>query len=221
VANDKTFCRSEVDMSEEREELHGTNHHETETAPEINAQADVQSEPVAAQVESGAPAQETEVSLPAVGELEALRQKLAEAEARATEYLDGWQRTQAEFINFRRRLERDRQNEYLAMKAEIIKKFLPVLDDLERALQHPPQENELQAWVNGVELILRKMQAILEAEGVERIEAEGQMFDPAVHEAISHEPVDGQESGRVIAVVQQGYRIGERLIRPALVRVAQ
>ncbi len=207
-------------MTEEREELHGTNHHETETAPEINTQADVQPEAVTAQAESSAPAQETEVSLPA-GELEALKQKLTEAEARAAEYLDGWQRTQAEFINFRRRLERDRQNEYLAMKAEIIKKFLPVLDDLERALQHPPQENELQAWVNGVELILRKMQAILEAEGVERIEAEGQMFDPAVHEAISHEPVDGQESGRVIAVVQQGYRIGERLIRPALVRVAQ
>ncbi len=207
-------------MTEEREELHGTNHHETETAPEISAQADVQPEAVVAQAKSSAPAQETEVSLPA-GELEALKQKLTEAEARAAEYLDGWQRTQAEFINFRRRLERDRQNEYLAMKAEIIKKFLPVLDDLERALQHPPQENELQAWVNGVELILRKMQAILEAEGVERIEAEGQMFDPAVHEAISHEPVDGQESGRVIAVVQQGYRIGERLIRPALVRVAQ
>ncbi len=209
-------------MTEEREELHGTNHRETETAPEISAQADVQPESTAEQAEAGAPApvQETEVSLPAA-ELESLKQKLNEAEARAAEYLDGWQRTQAEFINFRRRLERDRQNEYLAMKAEIIKKFLPVLDDLERALQHPPQESDLQAWVNGVELILRKMQAILEAEGVERIEAEGQMFDPNVHEAISHEQVDGQESGRVIAVVQQGYRIGDRLIRPALVRVAQ
>ncbi len=207
-------------MTEEREELHGTNHRETETAPEISPQVEFQPESAAEQAEVGTPAQEIEVSLPAA-ELESLKQKLHEAEARAAEYLDGWQRTQAEFINFRRRLERDRQNEYLAMKAEIIKKFLPVLDDLERALQHPPQENDLQAWVNGVELILRKMQAILEAEGVERIEAEGQMFDPNVHEAISHEHVDGQESGRVIAVVQQGYRIGDRLIRPALVRVAQ
>lgn len=208
-------------MSEEREVLHsGNNHDELKAMPDTGSVAEVQPESAEQAAEAGTPPEAQEVSLPAA-ELESLKQKLSDAEARAAEYLDGWQRAQAEFINFRRRLERDRQAEYVAMKAEIIKKFLPVLDDLERALQHPPQAEDLQAWVQGVELILRKMQGILQAEGVERIEAEGQMFDPNVHEAIAHEAVDGQESGRVIAVVQQGYRLGERVIRPALVRVAR
>ncbi len=208
-------------MSEEREVLHSDNNHdELKAMPETGSVAEVQPKSAQQAAEVGTQAEVEEVSLPAT-ELESLKQKLNDAEARAAEYLDGWQRTQAEFINFRRRLERDREAEFLAMKAEIIKKFLPVLDDLERALQHPPQEADLQAWVQGVDLILRKMQSILQAEGVERIEAEGQMFDPNLHEAISHEEVDGQESGRVIAVVQQGYRLGERVIRPALVRVAR
>ncbi len=208
-------------MSEERQVLHSDNNHdELKAMPETGSVAEVQPASAKQEAEAGTQAEVEEVSLPAA-ELESLKQKLNDAEARAAEYLDGWQRTQAEFINFRRRLERDRQAEFLAMKAEIIKKFLPVLDDLERALQHPPQEADLQAWVQGVDLILRKMQSILQAEGVERIEAEGQIFDPNLHEAISHEDVDGQESGRVIAVVQQGYRLGERVIRPALVRVAR
>ncbi len=208
-------------MSEERQVLHSDNNHdELKAMPETGSVAEVQPASAEQEAEAGTQAEVEEVSLPAA-ELESLKQKLNDAEARAAEYLDGWQRTQAEFINFRRRLERDRQAEFLAMKAEIIKKFLPVLDDLERALQHPPQEADLQAWVQGVDLILRKMQSILQAEGVERIEAEGQMFDPNLHEAIGHEDVDGQESGRVIAVVQQGYRLGERVIRPALVRVAR
>lgn len=208
-------------MSEERQVLHSDNNHdELKAMPETGSVAEVQPASAEQEAEAGTQAEVEEVSLPAA-ELESLKQKLNDAEARAAEYLDGWQRTQAEFINFRRRLERDRQAEFLAMKAEIIKKFLPVLDDLERALQHPPQAEDLQAWVQGVELILRKMQGILQAEGVERIEAEGQIFDPNLHEAISHEDVDGQESGRVIAVVQQGYRLGERVIRPALVRVAR
>lgn len=193
---------------------------EETTSPEEGAALPEDAEAPAQPAEATPQPGEDQVSLPAA-ELESLKQKIAEAEARAAEYLDGWQRAQADFANFRKRLERDRQAEYLAMKAEIIKKFLPVLDDLERALQNRPEAKDLEAWVQGVELILRKMQSILEAEGVERIEAEGQMFDPNLHEAISHEPVDGSESGRVIAVVQHGYRLGERLIRPALVRVAQ
>ncbi|MFO3796670.1 MAG: nucleotide exchange factor GrpE [Anaerolineales bacterium] len=211
-------------MSEEREVLRSNGAQdqddELKVKPEMGSAAEVQNESAEQVAEAGSQPEGEEMPEPAA-ELEYLKQKLSEAEARAAEYLDGWQRTQAEFINFRKRLERDRQVEYLGMKAEIIKKFLPVLDDLERALQNPPQENDLQAWVQGVELIVRKMQAILTAEGVERIEAEGQMFDPNLHEAVSHEPVDGKESGVVIGVVQQGYRLGERVIRPALVRVAQ
>jgi len=104
------------------------------------------------------------------------------------------------------------------MKGDIIKKVLPALDDLERALQNRPADNP---WANGIELIARKLQNVLESEGIQKIEAEGTEFDPNFHEAISHEAADGVKSGFVISVVQNGYLLGERVIRPALVRVAQ
>jgi len=104
------------------------------------------------------------------------------------------------------------------MKGDIVQKILPVLDDLELALANRPAED---AWAGGVELIARKFQSILESEGVKRIEAEGQPFDPNFHEAISHEPNADVPSEHVIAVARNGYVIGERVIRPALVRVAQ
>jgi molecular chaperone GrpE len=151
-------------------------------------------------------------------ERDALQAKLAEAEARVTEYKDGWARSQAEFQNYKKRIERDNELMYAGMKGDIIKKVLPALDDLERALQNRPAED---AWANGIELIARKLQNLLESEGVKRIEANGAAFDPNFHEAISHEPSEDVESGHVIAVVQNGYILGERVIRPALVRVAQ
>jgi molecular chaperone GrpE len=151
-------------------------------------------------------------------ELEALKMKLAEAEARTSEFRDSWMRSQAEFQNYKKRLERDNELTYISMKGDIVKKVLPVLDDLERALQNRPADN---SWSNGIELIARKLQNVLDSEGIQRIEAEGMEFDPNFHEAISHEPSDGVKSGFVIAVVQNGYMLGERVIRPALVRVAQ
>jgi molecular chaperone GrpE len=151
-------------------------------------------------------------------QIEALQSQLAEAEAKASEYKDGWMRSQAEFQNYKNRLQRDNEMMYVSMKGDIIKKVLPVLDDLERALQNRPADD---AWANGIELIVRKLQAVLESEGVKRIEAEGAEFDPNFHEAISHEPSDDVPSGHVIAIVQNGYMLGERVIRPALVRVAQ
>jgi len=151
-------------------------------------------------------------------EFEALKKQLEENQAQAAEYKDGWQRAVADFQNYRKRVERENSGVYQNALAEIIKSYLPILDDLERALQSRPADL---AWVEGIELIYRKLQAILEAEGVKRIEAEGNVFDPNLHEAISQEPAEGQESGRVIAVVQNGYMLGERVIRPAMVRVAQ
>ena len=148
---------------------------------------------------------------------EALKKQLEEAEAKAAENLDGWQRAQAEFINYKNRVQRDREMGYLSMKGDIIKKVLPVLDDMERALANRPEGD---SWANGMELIARKFQNILEAENVKRIEAAGQPFDPNFHEAISSEPNEDVESGYVIEVVQNGYMLGERVIRPAMVRVA-
>ncbi|MGD0611646.1 MAG: nucleotide exchange factor GrpE [Anaerolineales bacterium] len=154
----------------------------------------------------------------AAEELEALRQQLSEAQAQAAEYKDGWQRAVADFSNYRKRLDRENLEIYQNAAGEIIKRYLPILDDLERALASRPADLP---WIEGIELICRKLQAILEAEGLKRIEAEGQLFDPNFHEAISQEPNADVESGRIIAVVQNGYMLGERVIRPALVRVAQ
>ena len=158
-------------------------------------------------------------------ELEALQKRAEEAEARvreleakSAENLDGWQRAVAEFQNYKKRIDRDRDSDKAIMKGDIIRKFLPVLDDLERALQNRPEGD---AWTNGIELIQRKLRQLLEAEGLKRIDAEGTEFDPNFHEAISYEPADGTESGRVIAVVQNGYMLGDYVVRPAMVRVAR
>jgi molecular chaperone GrpE len=153
-----------------------------------------------------------------LAEIDTLKKKLEEAESKTSEYKDSWLRSQAEFQNYRKRLERDNEVMYLSMKGDIIKKVLPLLDDLERALQNRAADD---AWASGIELIARKFQNILESEGLKRIDALGKEFDPNFHEAISHEPANGAQSGHVIGVVQNGYMLGERVIRPALVRVAQ
>ena len=161
---------------------------------------------------------EAEVDEQASINVETLIKHLEESVAKASEYKDSWMRSQAEFQNYKKRIERDNESMRLHMKGEIVKKILPLLDDLERALQNRPAD---ESWANGIELIARKFQTTLESEGVKRIEAEGKEFDPNFHEAISNEPNDEVESGHVIAVVQNGYMLGERVIRPALVRVAQ
>ena len=154
----------------------------------------------------------------ASAELDALKQQLEEVAAKLAETVDGWQRSQAEFQNYKKRVERDSVMMKVDMKGDIVKKILPVLDDLERAMQNRPED---EPWVDGIELVIRKFQTTLEGEGVKKIEAEGAEFDPNFHEAISNEPSEEVESGHVIAVVQNGYMLGERIIRPALVRVAQ
>ncbi len=167
------------------------------------------------------PAPETvtpEVNEQLSAEIEALKRQLEASEAKLAESVEGWQRSVADFQNYRKRVERDNELMYSSMKGDIVKKVLPALDDLERAMQNRPADN---AWANGIELIARKLQNMLAAEGLKRIEAEGVEFNPTFHEAISHEPDENVASSHVIAVVQNGYMLGERVIRPALVRVAQ
>lgn len=150
--------------------------------------------------------------------LEELQQALAEAQAQAAEYKDGWQRALADFQNYKRRTDAEKADTYQMAVASIVRRYLPILDDLERALAARPDG---QPWADGIELIYRKLLTILENEGVRRIEANGQAFDPNFHEAVSQETADGMESGQVIAVVQNGYMLGDRVIRPAQVRVAE
>jgi len=165
------------------------------------------------------PADET-ATAPAVSmeEFEALKVQLAEAQAKTQEYLEALQRERADTMNYRRRTEQEKAQMGQWTTGETIKKLLPVLDDLELALVNRPAD---QPWANGVELVYRKFQSILEKEGIQRMEAEGKTFDPNLHEAIMQEPSETHESGTVIAVLRQGYTLGERVLRPALVKVAQ
>jgi molecular chaperone GrpE len=155
------------------------------------------------------------------GEQQDLQAELQAALAKAEEYLDGWQRSRAEFANYKRRIEREQAQTYQSAAGSIIKRFLEILDDLERALKNRPEGGDGAGWAAGIELIYRKMISYLEAEGVRRMEAEGQMFDPNFHEAISQEDSPEHQSGQIIEVIQHGYFIGDRVLRPALVRVAR
>ena len=147
-----------------------------------------------------------------------LQKQRDEAISLAAEYKDGWQRSVADFQNYKRRVDGEKAETYQTAVGNIIKSYLPVLDDLERALSARPADL---AWADGIDLICRKLQSILEAEGLKRIETEGQMFDPNFHEAVSQEPSENHESGQIIGVVRNGYMLGEKVIRPAMVRVAQ
>jgi len=160
------------------------------------------------------------VSLP-VEELTELKSKLETANKQSKEYFEGWQRERADFLNYKKRVERDQTNLHQVVTANIVKKFLAVLDDMELAVKNRPADATDQNWWNGVELINRKLQGILEAEGIKRIPAETEFFDPNRHEASSHEENPDYQSGQVIEGVKQGYILGDRIIRPAMVRVAR
>ncbi len=150
-----------------------------------------------------------------------LREELETVKSQADEYLDGWQRARAEFANYKKRTTREQEEARERIAGETISKYLGVVDDLERALRERPAEDDTAAWAEGIELIYRKLVALLESEGVRKIAAEGEQFDPMLHEALSHEESGDHKEGQVIEVIQPGYRMGERVLRPALVRVAK
>ncbi len=154
-------------------------------------------------------------------ELETLRAELDESQAKAQEYLDGWQRARADFANYKKRVEREQAQAHQNAAASIFKRTLDALDDLDRALKNKPQGDEAAAWAAGIELVYRKFFAILEAEGVTLMQAEGEYFDPNLHEAISMEENPQFESGQIIEVIKNGYLLGDRVLRPATVRVAR
>ena len=150
-----------------------------------------------------------------------LSQELEVARAKAADNLDGWQRALAELANYKKRVERERSEVYQMTAAAVIARFLPVLDDFERAMKDAPPGDEIKQWVDGMALIHRKLQSIAENEGVARITAEGAMFDPNFHEAVTHDTSENHTEGQIIEVLRQGYRLGDRVLRPALVRVAK
>lgn len=150
-----------------------------------------------------------------------LEEQLVAAQAEAAKNLDGWMRAQAEFVNARKRMERQRAEIYVNATADVATKLIPVLDDFARALGNVPAEIAESSWFEGIQLVQRKVVAILEGMNVTPIEAVGRPFDPKYHEALSQEESDEFESGVVTRELQKGYKVGDRVIRPALVYVAE
>ncbi|MFZ6026264.1 MAG: nucleotide exchange factor GrpE [Chloroflexota bacterium] len=153
-------------------------------------------------------------------ELSALIADLAEAQAKRDEYLDGWQRSIAEFSNYKKRVERDRELNQQNQIGSIVKRYLEIADDLDRALKARPQEGDGAAWANGIDLIYRKLLNILDGQGIKPMDVFGQPFDPNFHEAIGQMESSQVPAGHVAEVIQSGYTIGDRVLRPALVRIA-
>jgi molecular chaperone GrpE len=147
-----------------------------------------------------------------------LADQLAEERDKAQAYLASWQRAAADYQNYKRRVEQEREEMGRFSNAALIINLLPLLDDLERALQNVDARLAGLTWLDGVRLIHRKFQAVLEANGVSEIPTDGETFDPRVHEAIMFG--EGEE-GKVISVAQKGYKLGDRVLRPALVVVGQ
>jgi molecular chaperone GrpE len=150
----------------------------------------------------------------------ALQRALEEARGEAAEYLDGWQRARAELSNARKRFQREQEQAYANAVGSVMKRLLPIVDDFERAFAVPEDERELEPWVSGMALISRKLQQLLDQEGVTRIQTEGSAFDPHLHQAITHEPSHAVPEGGVLGEVRAGYQMNERVLRPALVRVS-
>ena len=153
-------------------------------------------------------------------EYDQLQQELETARAETQTQRDNYQRALADYQNLKRRVDIERNEMYQNAIGSVVKGFLEVTDDLERALKNRPTTDPGKAWADGIELVYRKIMNKLEAQGVKPLIAEGQMFDPHFHEAIGHVEDDRFESGQVAEVLAPGYLIGDRVIRPAIVRVA-
>ncbi len=144
-----------------------------------------------------------------------MRDELARTRAQADEYLDGWQRARAEFANYKKRVEREQAQVYQTAAGSVIKRFLGVLDDLERALKNRPETGDGAVWAEGIELVYRKLVSILESEGVKPMDIAGQMFDPNLHEAILSEDSDQHESGQIIEAAATRLSVGRKGFTPS------
>jgi molecular chaperone GrpE len=151
---------------------------------------------------------------------EQLSQQLEVAKSLAAEHLATLQRTAADFANFKRRTAEDREREMGLAGDSLLRKLLAVADDFDRALDHMPEELNGAGWIAGIVLLDRKLRAVLESEGVTPIDAKGLAFDPREHEAIASIAGTGRPDGEILDEVQRGYRVRDRVLRPALVAVA-
>ena len=152
-------------------------------------------------------------------DVEGFATRIAELEAQTAEYLDGWQRARAELDNYRKRVAREKGEWDDSLRSEVVLGILPAIDDLDLALLNLPTDLAKHDWVNGILLARRKLHTQLSNMGISEVDTSGH-FDPVLHEAVTHEPSDGLQAGDIISVVRKGYKIGDRVIRHAMVRVA-
>lgn len=155
-------------------------------------------------------------------DIDAYQTALNDAQAVAEQYLDDLQRERASFANYKRRVDQDNQMVAELALAKSVNLFLPVIDDLERALKNRPESSACDAWADGIELILQKLRGSMAKHDVEVLDIQpGDDFDPNFQEALTHEDSEKYSDGQVIEVVQTGYKLKDRIIRPACVRVAK
>ncbi len=191
------------------------------TKIKVNADTEIPAENTVEEIEVPAEEQEEVVTL-SKADYDALNSALEEAKKKEQDNLEGWQRERADFSNYKKRIERDQENAKNSFKADVLKAFLPVLDDLELAYSHRPEDGEAASWAQGIELIIRKFHSLLENDGLKQIDVKaGDKLDPNIHMAVSSEDSDEFGSEEIIEVLQNGYRIGDKIIRPAIVRVAR
>jgi molecular chaperone GrpE len=169
--------------------------------------------------------EEDETGGPDRAELVATRAELKRVEAENAELKDQLTRRQADFENYRKRVERERSETYNRVNADVATKLLPVLDNLKRALEaessvESSESDEFRHFLSGVDLIYKQLNGVLEAMGVKPVPAVGEQFDPHIHEAVVTEATDDYEPDTVMQEIVAGYRLGDKLIRPALVKVA-
>ena len=150
-------------------------------------------------------------------QLEEARTQAREAEARAAENLDRWQRAQADLANFKRRVQFDRDLDQKYASAQVLADFLRILDGFDRAWKSLPSSLRMLTWIEGLMMLDRQAQAVVERYGVRPIEAHGKPFDLRFHEAVASDTGDGND--HVVEIFQMGYELHERVLRPALVRV--
>ena len=147
--------------------------------------------------------------------------QLEQAQAKADAYLDLAQRTQADFLNYKRRTTQELEQKIRDANGALLTQLLPVIDDLQRALDNVPADLAEHSWAKGVGLIDQKLASILQRQGLEQIGGEGERFDPHVHEAVAYEEHPVYDEGQVASVYRVGYRLNDRVLRPAQVVVAR
>jgi molecular chaperone GrpE len=208
---DKTTVKDESTTTE------ATTEEENETAHAEIAE-DIAEEAVEAEEAAEAETDEDEAETEPLS----LEAQLEQARQEAADNMESWQRAAAELANFKRRQEEQLKLQRDRIKAEVLEGVISALDDMELAFQNVPEEidGQLIGWVEGFRLVQRKLDKTLDEQNVMPVDTEGE-FDPNFHEAVSYEESDEHEEGQIIAEVRKGYQIGNRVLRPALVRVAK